>query len=880
MEKIKKGFNLIIIIIFLCQNISFGMPERDSALRLPSLFSFSGVKDIYNNQWVTVEGLDGILLNKETGRIKFRYEDKPPMIIDFVLWGVRHGQTEGNRIQGFFQGSGDGEMNQLTKDSERQAATMAEKFFAQLKSRLKPGEKLVVVVSNLNRAIKTADPFIKLAGENEILERVPGELDKLAQEMSFGIYDSKAPEELRKELSPEQFELYQSYERSYRRGLNAAIVPENGENFLHMLIRTKQLLEELNRLYKGRTVIIYGHGSALSAVRVLLGDKGLVDESGQIDWRAKMIPHTTPLLLFPMEEQSSPNRNLASNTALPEWINEIPEVKDIKLALSSENKVPIIVVGGGGSGKTEKLVAALDSLAKKSSTFNLRDWTITRLCDPAIRQEIVSDPQLDELGKNYLSALQSDIETGNYAPDQIKKRIKDDYLKDKTLGIKYVEAYLVAKQLQRIEMGLDFNDGYIGGDNALQAVFSNKEAGVVIFDEFDLGIKRDISDIEIETAESLMRIATKLPGKQIVTIIHPAGRRSAKLMEKVTLHLSSVSGQNKVEEIEMQYLPRELESRALNMIGISGKIAEELMDYFKGLPTAYLDLIFDANYRKGLQDLFSATKAQKGEEAAIREVANKLVADTERKIDKNTKIVVGLSTDNAQKQIDRLAKGQPISVFDKDTIDDMRRTLYVDVRGTDVNMSPVVAKVLLQKAIEQADTIALTVDLGDDLIEGIKRVENVVLQQRDDDVPVYGSKYHLTLIPTPDSKVLTENAGLIANALINLRGLGSARVIGIGKRVSAKDGSSAYYIAIDSPELNKFLELIPMLPNYGLHVTLGFTKEDVHEDFPKDTNPELTARLTNSGVKIPNIIYFRGLTIRQKTPTVSDIARTLASVSL
>ena len=142
------------------------------------------------------------------------------------------------------------------------------------------------------------------------------------------------------------------------------------------------------------------------------------------------------------------------------------------------------------------------------------------------------------------------------------------------------------------------------------------------------------------------------------------------------------------------------------------------MDYFKGLPTAYLDLIFDANYRKGLQDLFSATKAQKGEEAAIREVANKLVADTERKIDKNTKIVVGLSTDNAQKQIDRLAKGQPISVFDKDTIDDMRRTLYVDVRGTDVNMSPVVAKVLLQKAIEQADTLALTVDLGDDLISG------------------------------------------------------------------------------------------------------------------------------------------------------------------
>ena len=82
----RKVSSLLLIIIFLCQNIVFATTGRDSALRLPSLFSFSGVKDIYNNQWVTVEGLDGILLNKETGRIKFRYEDKPPMIIDFVLW--------------------------------------------------------------------------------------------------------------------------------------------------------------------------------------------------------------------------------------------------------------------------------------------------------------------------------------------------------------------------------------------------------------------------------------------------------------------------------------------------------------------------------------------------------------------------------------------------------------------------------------------------------------------------------------------------------------------------------------------------------------------------------------------------------------------------
>jgi hypothetical protein len=132
MEKFKKVVGSLLIIIFLCQHAVFAAAGRDSVLRPPSQFSLSEnriLRSIYNNQWVTAEGLDGILLNKKTGRIKFTHEDKPPMIVDFVLWGVRHGETEGNKLN-VFQGIGDGELNQLTIESENKAKGAAEILFA------------------------------------------------------------------------------------------------------------------------------------------------------------------------------------------------------------------------------------------------------------------------------------------------------------------------------------------------------------------------------------------------------------------------------------------------------------------------------------------------------------------------------------------------------------------------------------------------------------------------------------------------------------------------------------------------------------------------------------------------------------------------------
>jgi hypothetical protein len=84
----------------------------------------------------------------------------------------------------------------------------------------------------------------------------------------------------------------------YRRGLDATVRPGGGETFIELLIRSKELLQKLNSLYQNRTVVIFGHGTQLNALRVVMGDRALLDDTGYINWRSESaIPNATPILL-------------------------------------------------------------------------------------------------------------------------------------------------------------------------------------------------------------------------------------------------------------------------------------------------------------------------------------------------------------------------------------------------------------------------------------------------------------------------------------------------------------------------------------------------------------------------------------------------------
>ena len=239
-----------------------------------------------------VTELDGkIWLDETTGRIQLGEE--PVVQTEFELWGVRHGETYGNR-NSIFQGQVDGELNQLTENGKARAVEAARDLFEKLKTKILAGEEIIVIVSPRQRAVDTAEPFIRMVreagGKVRVIEEE--EIRQGADEIDFGYCDNKTEAELATAEG-------KAFAERYRRGLDATAHPgsriteqgelKKGESFLDLLVRVKPWLLRLNGLFKGRTVVVFGHGTHMSAVRALLGDTSLFDATGNIDWRGKML---------------------------------------------------------------------------------------------------------------------------------------------------------------------------------------------------------------------------------------------------------------------------------------------------------------------------------------------------------------------------------------------------------------------------------------------------------------------------------------------------------------------------------------------------------------------------------------------------------------
>jgi len=71
----------------------------------------------------------------------------------------------------------------------------------------------------------------------------------------------------------------------------------DGESNLDVLLRAYQLLQEINRLYIGKTVILFSHGMLITLLRALFFDQSLIDETGQFNWSLDFTPNAKPLLL-------------------------------------------------------------------------------------------------------------------------------------------------------------------------------------------------------------------------------------------------------------------------------------------------------------------------------------------------------------------------------------------------------------------------------------------------------------------------------------------------------------------------------------------------------------------------------------------------------
>jgi len=259
---------------------------------IPSYSDTVFARRVREDKWIPIEALDKrIILNEKTGRLKFN-GDIPAVGINFALWIVRHGETEGN-IKKVFQGQSDEGINQLTENGRKEASEAAEVLFTQLKDKIIAGG-VVVITSKLGRAEETAAAFINLV-EHETGIKIVSLEEELANEISHGVWENQTLEQ----LTPAQHSLALRY-----RGLDAIVRPEKsvrfiGENFIDLLIRTKELLVELNELYKNKTVVLFGHGTQFGALRALLSDRKLLDGNGWIDWRPTITPKAQPMLFGP-----------------------------------------------------------------------------------------------------------------------------------------------------------------------------------------------------------------------------------------------------------------------------------------------------------------------------------------------------------------------------------------------------------------------------------------------------------------------------------------------------------------------------------------------------------------------------------------------------
>lgn len=169
----------------------------------------------------------------------------PPIAFTFV----RHGQTDWN-VEGRLQGHTDTPLN-ATGMSQAQAAAnlLAEN---NIYTR--------IISSPLNRALTTATVIAQTLG-------LPLHLEATLMERSYGLYEKRLKDELRRELNmPEDAPF-------------STVTPPQGESWQQLQNRTAVALMHGFIRYPGENLLFVGHGDFLSALNNALGTKPFKPEN-------------------------------------------------------------------------------------------------------------------------------------------------------------------------------------------------------------------------------------------------------------------------------------------------------------------------------------------------------------------------------------------------------------------------------------------------------------------------------------------------------------------------------------------------------------------------------------------------------------------------
>ena len=232
-----------------------------------------------------------ITLDTASGQIKL-IGNQPIVPLAFTLIADRHGRTPGN-LRDFQGHSDDSYLNELIPQSKKDAQIAAGVLLKALKPRLYAGEKIVIVRSPLKRARSEAAPFIALLKQEGYKEGIhyefaPSAVDAGAIERDYGVWDMKMIAELPQAEKEKALR--------YRIKADNNVRPLNGESNVDLILRVKAWLDNLNGLYKGRTVVVFGHARHLSVVSLLAGSiKGMVNPITRlVNFQGFTPAHSTP----------------------------------------------------------------------------------------------------------------------------------------------------------------------------------------------------------------------------------------------------------------------------------------------------------------------------------------------------------------------------------------------------------------------------------------------------------------------------------------------------------------------------------------------------------------------------------------------------------
>ena len=199
----------------------------------------------------------------DKGRIKYA-KDFKSLNLEFDFRIVPHGVTDTNAKNLFQGGASDGPENELNAEGKEQAQGGAVMLWNEIGADLLIRRDIIFLKTPLKRTKQTADYFVKYAKERGV--RIELEDEPAAIEMYLDKWNT-----------PADADAYMNF--------NALVQPASGESYLRFLKRVREFVEYMNRKYKGKTVVLYGHRTFATALKVLLEDQESKLTQPFIRWR-------------------------------------------------------------------------------------------------------------------------------------------------------------------------------------------------------------------------------------------------------------------------------------------------------------------------------------------------------------------------------------------------------------------------------------------------------------------------------------------------------------------------------------------------------------------------------------------------------------------